>query len=474
MSPSQLLPRMKRELEILERDIPPGIICYPADDSFMRFCAQIKGPKDTPFEEGTFKVDVQIPARYPLEPPKMQFITPIYHPNIDDAGRICLDLLKMPPNGSWKPSLNISTTLTSLSLLMAEPNPDDPLVIEIASEYKELRSLFLHKAREATLKYAVEGKEESHYSKNIEKSEISKSTDNLITEQNDLQEKSVFKNEDIKPMPKNEMSKNEMSKNEMSKNEMSKNEMSKNEVPKNEEIVETKADIPETSRLMIANDSQQLNPKPFNTQNRKRRFFIRPKSKGTKKLTEDPTSDFKPIDKRKPFGDLSNQNTDKSTTTILSSPPSSEIKKQFDEKNTVEQRKPFGDLSNQSINNKNLSSEIKNPLSENQTIEQKKILDDLTNQNESDVSMNQGLETKFSLNIIKSQVETMEPFENITQHVHNSTNTTHTAPPTNTNVNITHPILETNNDNNSRTINKTEKKRNLLRMKQKDVKKIKN
>ncbi|CAG8449063.1 7276_t:CDS:2 [Diversispora eburnea] len=424
MSSSQLLPRMKRELEILERDIPPGIVCYPIDDSFMRFCAQIKGPKDTPYEEGTFKVDVQIPARYPLEPPKMQFITPIYHPNIDDAGRICLDLLKMPPNGSWKPSLNISTTLTSLSLLMAEPNPDDPLVVEIASEYKELRSLFLHKAREATLKYAVESKE-SHYSKNIEKSEISKSTENLTTEtyeQNDLQEKSMFKNEDINSASKNEDIK----------------PTSKNEMSKNEELVETKADIPEISRLTV-NDSQQQNPKPFSTQNRKRRFLLRPKSKGTKKISKDPTSNFKPIDKRKPFGDLSNQNINKSTTTTsLSS--SSETKKQFEEKNIVEQRKPFGDLSNQSIiNNNNLLSEINEPLSENQTTEQKKILDDLTNQNKSDISMNQGLErleTKLALNIIKSQIGIREPFEDITQHIHNTTNTIHTTPPTHTNLSV--------------------------------------
>ena len=49
--------------------------------------------------------------RYPFEPPKVCFITKIYHPNIDDQGRICLDVLKMPPQGSWRPAHNISTGL---------------------------------------------------------------------------------------------------------------------------------------------------------------------------------------------------------------------------------------------------------------------------------------------------------------------------------------------------------------------------
>lgn len=54
----------------------------------------------------------------------MKFLTPIYHANIDAAGRICLDTLKMPPSGAWTPSLNISTVLSSIALLMGHPNPD--------------------------------------------------------------------------------------------------------------------------------------------------------------------------------------------------------------------------------------------------------------------------------------------------------------------------------------------------------------
>lgn len=70
--------------------------------------------------------------RYPFEPPKVTFCTKIYHPNIDDQGRICLDLLKLPPNGSWKPSHNISTGTTPFVIpdeivvtnhSLTQPNP---------------------------------------------------------------------------------------------------------------------------------------------------------------------------------------------------------------------------------------------------------------------------------------------------------------------------------------------------------------
>ncbi len=73
-----------------------------------------------------------------------------------EQGRICLDLLKMPPNGAWKPASNIRTVLTSIQLLMSEPNPDDALMADIAEHFKSDRAGFDATAKAWTAKHASE------------------------------------------------------------------------------------------------------------------------------------------------------------------------------------------------------------------------------------------------------------------------------------------------------------------------------
>ena len=144
-----LFHRVKRELEQLDLDPPPGISVWPIDpEQPLKLAGRITGPPATPFEEGEFEVEIDLPSRYPFEPPKLRFISPIYHPNIDSAGRICLSTLTMPPKGSWTPSLNISTVLTSLRSLLAEPNAQDPLVIEICEVYKNNPAEYERRARD--------------------------------------------------------------------------------------------------------------------------------------------------------------------------------------------------------------------------------------------------------------------------------------------------------------------------------------
>ncbi len=115
----------------------------------------IQGPEDTPYAAGLFHLELEVSARYPFEPPKVRFLTPVFHPNVDDRGRICLDTLKPQPQGSWTPSLNIPTLLTTIRLLLAHPNADDGLEPEATELYKRDQGGFERRAREHTLQHAT-------------------------------------------------------------------------------------------------------------------------------------------------------------------------------------------------------------------------------------------------------------------------------------------------------------------------------
>lgn len=120
--------------------------------------AQLLGPDDTPYAGGVFDLVVTFPSRYPLEPPNVKFRTKIYHPNISHDGNICLDVLNLPPKGSWSPASSLRTVLLSIQLLLSEPNPNDPLDADAAREYLSNKQLFLSRAAELTRRCAVPGR----------------------------------------------------------------------------------------------------------------------------------------------------------------------------------------------------------------------------------------------------------------------------------------------------------------------------
>merc|ERR1711911_292862 len=122
----------------LGRDPPAQCSAGPVGEDLFHWQATIMGPPDSPYQGGVFFLTIHFPTDYPFKPPKVTFVTKIYHPNINANGSICLDILK----NQWSPALTISKVLLSISALMADPNPDDPLVPEIANLFKSNRESF--------------------------------------------------------------------------------------------------------------------------------------------------------------------------------------------------------------------------------------------------------------------------------------------------------------------------------------------
>jgi ubiquitin-conjugating enzyme E2 C len=116
---NDMVSRLQSELMQLMLSPSPGISAFPnADGNLLSWTATINGPTETPYENLTFKLSFTFPNNYPYAPPTVLFKTPIYHPNVDFSGRICLDILK----DKWSAVYNVQSVLLSLQSLLGEPN----------------------------------------------------------------------------------------------------------------------------------------------------------------------------------------------------------------------------------------------------------------------------------------------------------------------------------------------------------------
>jgi len=118
------------------------------DDNLLEWEIMIIGPSDTLYEGGMLKARLTFPPEYPLLPPTMRFLTPMWHPNIYTDGKLCVSILHPPgedeygyENASerWLPIHTVETILVSvISLLSAYPPPtDSPANVDAAKEVRE-------------------------------------------------------------------------------------------------------------------------------------------------------------------------------------------------------------------------------------------------------------------------------------------------------------------------------------------------
>lgn len=133
--------------------------CLPLSDSqqwlylsvsVLHWEASILGPEDSPYHGGRFWLRIDFTADYPFRPPKIIFLTKVFHPNVEPDGKICIDFLQ----DEWKPSYTIGYLLMAICSLLLHPHPDNPAHQEAANMYLSDPEKFKQTAEEWTKLHA--------------------------------------------------------------------------------------------------------------------------------------------------------------------------------------------------------------------------------------------------------------------------------------------------------------------------------
>eukprot|EP01089_Gocevia_fonbrunei_P003712 TRINITY_DN1366_c0_g1_i1.p1 TRINITY_DN1366_c0_g1~~TRINITY_DN1366_c0_g1_i1.p1 ORF type:complete len:203 (+),score=57.94 TRINITY_DN1366_c0_g1_i1:212-820(+) len=115
--------KISSELRKLSLKPPEGIKIVLNEGDVTDIQAIITGPVGTPYENGAFKVRLQLGSDFPQAPPKGYFLTKIFHPNVSKTGEICVNTLKK----DWKENLGIEHVLVVIKCLLIAPNPESSL-----------------------------------------------------------------------------------------------------------------------------------------------------------------------------------------------------------------------------------------------------------------------------------------------------------------------------------------------------------
>ncbi|XP_032437825.1 uncharacterized protein LOC116731986 [Xiphophorus hellerii] len=147
--------RIMEELKGLHCEPHPYINIFPSESDFTFWKIVLEGPPDTPYEKGTFELYCQFGTEYPVKPPTVRFVTPIYHCNINNVGRICHNIL----DRNYNSLITMREILEAVFGLLMHPEPEDPLDSILAEEYRTNKESYDQEARKKTEEAAGESLE---------------------------------------------------------------------------------------------------------------------------------------------------------------------------------------------------------------------------------------------------------------------------------------------------------------------------
>lgn len=137
--------RIIKEIEKIKNgDFKEVEINIPDEGNIRNLNAILNGPEDTAYEDIKYTVSIKLGKDYPMKAPTVKFVSKIFHPNVGSKGSICLDILQ----NKWSPAMSIANIITSLQLLLQEPNPLSPLNGEAARLFENDKDKYSKKVKD--------------------------------------------------------------------------------------------------------------------------------------------------------------------------------------------------------------------------------------------------------------------------------------------------------------------------------------
>nr|XP_020467841.1 ubiquitin-conjugating enzyme E2 C isoform X1 [Monopterus albus] len=132
--------RLQQELMTLMMSGNKGISAFPESDNLFKWVGTIDGAQGTVYEGLRYRLSLEFPAGYPYQAPHVKFVTPCFHPNVDEHGFICLDILK----DKWSALYDVRSILLSIQSLLGEPNNESPLNMVAAELWDDQKAFKAH------------------------------------------------------------------------------------------------------------------------------------------------------------------------------------------------------------------------------------------------------------------------------------------------------------------------------------------
>eukprot|EP01135_Chromosphaera_perkinsii_P004352 Nk52_evm3s279 gene=Nk52_evmTU3s279 len=157
MSEQQSALLLSRQLQELNKRPVEGFSAGLVDDAdIYKWSIMIIGPPDTIYEGGFFKAHLTFPKEYPQKPPKLRFVSEIWHPNVHHNGDVCISILHEPgedrfgyedASERWLPVHTVETIMLSVISMLSDPNDESPANLDAAKDFREDPELFKKKVQ---------------------------------------------------------------------------------------------------------------------------------------------------------------------------------------------------------------------------------------------------------------------------------------------------------------------------------------